>query len=362
MTITRACCFRYRLPLDPSLPSVDGPLSEREGVLLRLTDDTGATGWGEAAPLVGFSGESMPEAAVALTRAAQALEGQSYVEPGDDALPIPDHWAELPPSAQFAVESAMLELHAAAQDRSLPSLIGTERDQVRLNALLPADTSDIRRAAVRCWEDGYRTLKLKVGRRTVSADVRRVHALATVVGAEGQIRLDANRAWSVAEAERFADALGEVPLAYVEEPLADPSALPAFAARTGLPVALDETTRERTPDELASFAPIAAVVLKPTLLGGLTTVRRWVAAARAQEASPVLTGAYESGVGLRMLSALAAALTDAPAGLLTYDRLAEDILTPRLTVGPSVSVTDAYVSVVEESRLTRIDDQDESVA
>jgi len=211
----------------------------------------------------------------------------------------------------------------------------------------------------RLWADGYRTLKLKVGRRSVSADVERVHTLAEAVGAEGQIRLDANRAWSVGEAERFADALGDVPLEYVEEPLADPSALSELAGRTGMPVALDETTRERTPDDLASFAPIAAVVLKPTLLGGIRTVRRWAAAARDQDAVPVVTGAYESGVGVRMLAALTAALTDAPAGLLTYDRLGDDVLRPRLSMGPTVRVADAYDSVVDEARLTPIADPDD---
>jgi O-succinylbenzoate synthase len=166
----------------------------------------------------------------------------------------------------------------------------------------------------------------------------------------------------VAEAEQFADALGDVPLEYVEEPLADPSALSAFADWTDLPVALDETTRECTPDELEAFAPIAGVVLKPTLLGGIRTVRRWGGAARAQDATPVLTGAYESGVGLRLLAALAAALTDAPAGLLTYDRLGDDVLRPRLSMGPTVRVADAYDSVVDEARLTPIDDPDEPIA
>ena len=356
LTITRACCFRYRLPLDPPLPSVDGPLSERRGLLLRLTADNGATGWGEAAPLPGFSRESRADAEAALRRAAGEMQGHVYADPSTEEETVPEGES---PSVQFAVESALLELHAATQDRSIPALFGATQDHIRLNALIPSDTADVRRAAERLWADGYRTLKLKVGRRSVPEDVQRVHVLAEVVGAEGQIRLDANRAWSVAEAEQFADALGDVPLEYVEEPLADPSALSAFAVRTGLPVAIDETTRECTPDELGAFVPMAGVVLKPTLLGGIRTVRRWGAAARAQDATLVVTGAYESGVGLRMLAALAAALTDAPAGLLTYDRLGDDVLRPRLSMGPTVHVAQAYDSVVDEARLTPIDDPDD---
>ena len=362
MTIRRAQCFRYRLPLDPPLPSGEGRLPERRGLLLRLTDDTGDTGWGEAAPLPGFSRESGADAAVALTRVAETLEGQSYAAPREDGPPIPDRWSDLPPSVRFAVESALLELDAAAQGQTLPALLGTEDAQVRLNALIPADSSDVRRDAERLWADGYRTLKLKVGRRAVAEDVRRVHAVAHVVGEEGRIRLDANRAWSVDAAVQFAEALGTVPLEYVEEPLADPLALPDLARRTGLPVALDETTRERPPEALETLAPVAGVVLKPTLLGGITTIRRWAAAAQAQDAVLVLTGAYESGVGTRMIAALAAVLTDAPAGLLTYDRLADDILTPRLAMGPFVRVADAYASVLDEARLIPVDAPDEWTA
>lgn len=354
MTITRARCFQYRLPLDPPLPGEDGPRTERRGVLLRLTADSGATAWGEAAPLPGFSRETTAEAATALSRIAAQIEPRTAAEwSSDEGLPAGTK-APPPRSVQFAVESARLALRAAVQDRSVSAELGATRDTVSLNTLLPADTEAVAVAAKRCWADGYRTLKLKVGRRSVAADVRRVHALAEVVGANGRIRLDANRAWSVAEAEQFADALGPVPLEYVEEPLADPSALPPFAVRTGLPVALDETTRERTPDDLEAFAPVAGVVLKPTLLGGISTVRRWAKAARALDATPVLTGAYESGVGIRMLAALAAALTDAPAGLLTYDRLADDVLTPRLRMGPTVSLTEAYDRVVEEAQLTPV--------
>ena len=356
MRITRARCFRYRLPLNPPLPSADGPLSERRGLLLQLTADNGATGWGEAAPLPGFSRESRADAEAALRRAAGEMQGRAYADPSTEEETVPEGKS---PSVQFAVESALLELHAATQDRPIPALFGSTQDRIRLNALIPSDTADVRQAAERLWADGYRTLKLKVGRRSVPEDVQRVHAVAEVVGAEGKIRLDANRAWSVAEAEQFAAALGDVPLEYVEEPLADPSALSAFAVRTGLPVAIDETTRECTPDELGAFAPMVGVVLKPTLLGGIRTVRRWGGAARAQDATPVVTGAYESGVGLRMLAALAAALTDAPAGLLTYDRLADDVLTPRLSMGPTVRVAQAYDSVVDEAHLTPIDDPDD---
>lgn len=360
MRIDAAHVYRYTLPLTAPLAGGDTPSSERRGLVLALVGEEGATGWGEAAPLPGYSRESVEAAAAALVRVAGQWEGAEAPDPRSGA--VPPSLADAPPSVQFAGESALLGLRAAARGTSLHGLLGGA-NSVTLNALLTSETADLPAAARRLWEVGYRTIKLKVGRARVDEDLRRVHVLAEALGAEGRIRLDANRAWSVEAATAFAEGLGPVPLDYIEEPLADPSRLLAFAEATGLPVAIDETTREHAPAALPTLGPVAAVVLKPTLLGGLSTVRQWVDAARAQGATPVLTAAYESGLGLRTIAALTAACTDAPAGLSTYDRLAADLLTPRLPMeGPTVDVGRLFESTLNRDCLTRIDEHDVSSA
>jgi O-succinylbenzoate synthase len=108
-----------------------------------------------------------------------------------------------------------------------------------------------------------------------------------------------------------------VSVAYIEEPLANPEGIPRFIEDTEFPVALDETTRERVPEDLENWEDVVAVVLKPTLLGGVPTVQEWVRSARAVGATPVFSAAYETGVGIRMLVALAAVYSNAPAGFST---------------------------------------------
>ena len=356
MRIDAAHVYRYTLPLTAPLSGGPTPSSERRGLVLELVGEDGAAGWGEAAPLPGFSQESVEAAATALVRVAGRWEGAAVPDPRSGAGP--PTLADVPPSVQFAGESALLDLRAAAQGTSVHDLMGGA-DVVTLNALLTGDAADLPEAARRLWAAGYRTLKLKVGRVGVDEDLRRVHAVTDALGEGGRLRLDANRAWSVEAATAFAEGLGAVPLEYIEEPLADPTRLAALGEATGLPVAIDETTREHAPEALSTLAPVAAVVLKPTLLGGLSTVRQWVEAARAQDATPVLTGAYESGLGLRTIAALTAALTDAPAGLSTYDRLAADLLAPRLPMeGPTVNVRRLFESTLLRDRLTRIDEHD----
>jgi O-succinylbenzoate synthase len=73
-----------------------------------------------------------------------------------------------------------------------------------------------------------------------------------------------------------------------------------------------------------------AVVLKPTLLGGISPTQRLAYRAKELGITPVISSAYETGVGTLALVALAAAVGEVPAGLDTYRRLAQDVLVPPL--------------------------------
>ena len=155
------------------------------------------------------------------------------------------------------------------------------------------------------------------------------------------LRLDANRAWSLQEAERFAYGAAGLPYSYVEEPLAEPAQLPSFVRTCGVPVALDESLSGVEPGRLEEHRHARAVVLKPALLGGISRTLRFARRASDLGVEPVTSSAYETGVGIAALVSLAAAVGDeeVPAGLDTYRRLAEDVLSPRLELpAPRVDV------------------------
>lgn len=349
MTIVRADCYAYALPLRSPLSLGAHILTERTGGLLRLEAENGRVGWGEAAPLPGFSAETHSDALSALADVAEALPGTA-VPAEQEGGPGVDEASHGPASVRFAVEAARAELRVRG---GRPALGERRRDVVSLNALITDDRDDLRAAGRRLRTDGFRAVKLKVGRRSVERDVDRVRTLADVLGPEVALRLDANRAWSLAEGIAFAEGIADVPLAYVEEPLAEPERLGRLVERTGLPVALDETTREQSPGEEAPSTPVAAVVLKPTLLGGLAPTLRWVRWARSVGASPVVSSSYESGVGTRLLVCLAAVCSNTPAGLSAHMRLEDDVLRPRLALGgPTVGVEEAQAGRVDRSRLT----------
>ena len=335
LRVTRFEVFRYAVPLRAPLMLKGASLATRDGVLLRLEDAQGAVGWGEAAPLPGFSRETPDEAGKDLLALKSALLDQEIaghpLDP-DGALARRLDARAPAPSARFAVELAAGTLYAAARQTTLPPILSaTPRATVTLNGLLMGTPDALPGAARRLRADGYRAAKLKVGRQRVADEVSLVHAVADALGPDIRLRLDANRAWAFDDAARFAEGIRGVAIDYIEEPLADPRQMPSFAARfPALPVALDESVVGLSPEGLTAHAYARALVLKPTFLGGLVPTRRLARQAEALGMTSVLSAAFETGLGLRGLIGLAASLADIPAGLDTYRRLADDLLDPPL--------------------------------
>ncbi len=308
----------YTLPLVEPVVWGGVAQTERRGVLVRAETEAGAVGWGDAAPLPGFSQETLAETTAALERAAR----------GDPA--------NLPSSAQCGLDLALAD--AAAQDAGRRLAFSADPEVTVPLAGLVLNGPGAEARAERLAEAGYRTLKLKVGRGAVEADAALVRAVCDAVGPTVALRLDANRAWSDDRARRFAEALGDVALDFVEEPLSDPAGLPELWLDTGLPLALDETLQQPGGiDLIRGWA--AAVVVKPTLVGGFSAALGISRRALEVGVRTVVSAAFESGVGLRGLVALAAATGGHAAGLDTYRWLARDVLDPRLPLGrPTVDV------------------------
>jgi O-succinylbenzoate synthase len=131
------------------------------------------------------------------------------------------------------------------------------------------------------------------------------------------VRIDANAAWNVDEAEHAVRSMEEFDLEYVEQPCATVEELAELRrriARLGIPIAADESVRKaEDPLAVARAGAADVLVVKAQPLGG---VRR----------------ALETSVGLAMGTNLAAALPELPydCGLGTASLLAADVASPPL--------------------------------
>jgi len=327
----------FRLRLRQPLATALGPVAFREGVLLSLRSAGGCIGYGEATPLEAFGTESLDAARGSLEACAVLLEGADLGEP-EDLL----GWIarRCPPTstARAAIDAALHDLVAQDAGRSVASWLAAQqgrdaRSAVEVNALLASRSPralavEARRAVAL----GFSTLKLKIGVGPASGDLERVAAVRSAVGPAPRIRADANGAWSPDQARGRLEALASFDLEFVEQPVAadDVAGLAQVRRDASVPVAADESARSEA--ELRSVLDAEAadvVMLKPSVIGGISRARAAAELARAAGVEVVPTSFLDGAVAVLSALHLAASLPGhLPACGLATSALLENDLAP----------------------------------
>lgn len=321
-------CYRYRIPLHTELPGPDGPMTHRTGLLLAAAHPSGRVCWGEAAPLPGFTAslDTVADAARAWMGDASALQtdAQGYVAPYPHDAPGP---------LRFAIDQIGQQWAACEAGVGWAAWLDAGPNARNGNALWrdPGE-QDMRKALLALQAEHVDTVKVKVGRAAVEDDLDRLDALFASLPQGMTVRLDANQAWSLAEARTVCEAVQHRrALEYIEEPLTADADLRAFLDETPVPVALDETIRQRGVDAVSDW-PVEAFVVKPAWMG----IRRvHELAAQAGDTPVIVTSAYETGVGWRGTFATALQVTppDRAIGMGTHQALAGDLAWPPIPDG-----------------------------
>lgn len=248
-------------------------------------------------------------------------------------FPGPHGWTEFSPFVEYSDAEASVWL-AAAIDFGWSPAPPARRTEIPVNATVPAvDAAAV--AAVLARYDGCRTAKVKVGEsgQLLSEDIARVQAVREVMGVEGRVRIDANGAWNVDEAEHSIHALAEFDLEYVEQPCATIDELAELRRRVkymGIPIAADESVRKaHDPLAVARAGAADLLVVKAQPLGGVRQALEIVAEAGLPV---VVSSALDTSIGLAMGAALAAALPalDYDCGLGTASLFTADVADPAL--------------------------------
>lgn len=245
----------------------------------------------------------------------------------------PEGWTEFSPFAEYADAEASSWLAAAIDFGWMPQPAAV-RNEIRVNATVPAVAAASVPSVLERF-DGCRTAKVKVAEpgQRLADDVARVAAVRESLGAEGRIRIDANGAWNVDEAERALHALAEYDLEYAEQPCESVEELAELRRRVkymDILIAADESVRKAS-DPLAVARASAAdlLVVKAQPLGGVARALAIVAEAGLPA---VVSSALDTSVGLSMGVALAAALPrlDYDCGLGTASLFTGDVVSPGL--------------------------------
>lgn len=307
----------YRVPLETPVRTSFGIMHDRPALLLRLVDEDGTEGWGEAwcnfpavgaehrARLVGSvlapiaTGEPWTDPA-ALFRALSARTAVLAIQSGEPG-PIAQAIAGL--------DIAAWDLVARRAGMPLWQLFGGASGRIRVYAsgLNPDGPEAL---AAERQAEGHTAFKLKVGFGE-ARDLANLGALRSTLGPSTTLMVDANQAWSREEAVRLLPGLERFRLAWLEEPLrADRPwyEWQSLQAVSGIPLAAGENVAGEEGFEQAIVSGALSVV-QPDLakwggFSGCLPVARRVLAAGLRFCPHYLGG----GIGLLASGHLLAAV------------------------------------------------------
>jgi len=280
---------RYALPFRAAVRTGHGLWATREGVVVKLSDESGAAGYGEAAPIAWFGTETVEE--------IEAVCREVRVEVDDERLEAVPETVGLLRGAVGAARAMVRVRSAARGDEGKRA-----KDYLPVAALLPAGRA-VLEAVIPKAEMGFRTFKWKVGVGDIGDELSLLDDLIGKLPTGSKLRLDANGAWDRRKAERWLERCADRPVEFVEQPV-DAAARGADDLLLGLAgdfptaVALDESvTGVKEIERWIGAGWPGVFVIKPSLLGGDAEVA--LEMLKVAKAKVVFSSALETGIGAR---------------------------------------------------------------
>lgn len=210
--------------------------------------------------------------------------------------------APVPSPIRFGLECALLAALRPGKPRwDTPFSRG--EDGIPIHHLIWMDSIDSMLTAMQQGIDaGFTCLKMKIGALPFADELellRQAHAAFP----RAELRVDANGAFVPQDAPAKLKALAAAGVSLIEQPIRPRQwqEMASLCRQSPLPIALDEELIGTHPDILETILP-QAIVIKPSLHGGLIAAQNWALTAESLGIRWWINSALESQVGLTALA------------------------------------------------------------
>lgn len=229
---------KLKEPVTISLGTIDHSIS----AIVKIETDEGIIGYGEGAPGILITGETLDGTTECIRLFEKQLIGLDPldVEQVHEAM---NRVAAHAPSAKTAIDLACYDLLGKKAQLPLYQLLGGYRSSVDTDMTIGLATPEqMQEKARQAVSQGFDTLKIKVGTKAMD-DLARVQAIREAVGSHVRIRLDANQGWKPKEAVQMIQRLAVYDIELVEQPVAayDIDGLAYVTAQVATPIMSDES-------------------------------------------------------------------------------------------------------------------------
>lgn len=303
MKVEEIALYRVKLPLTVPYHVSYRVYEDFEPIIAEIRTGDGRTGWGEGHISPGHTFESVDGGWDYCKAHAGTLTGRDVAEAKAAMIAAAP---ESPVAASALIAALEMAEGNAHLDLAAP---------VSLPLLTPfhaTDHADIPAEVDRRVAEGFRTLKVKVGKNW-KEDVAKVRCVQQAAKGRAVIRLDANRGFDRADGCRFAAALDPEGIELFEQPCDshawDDNA--AVAAVSAVPVMLDESIYGMADIERAAeIEGIGFIKLKLKKIGGIDMLADALHRIRALGMQPVLGDGVSSEICCWMEACVARSTID----------------------------------------------------
>jgi o-succinylbenzoate synthase len=315
-----------------------GVLKEKKTWFIKVQDEDGLIGVGECGPLVGLSIDNLVYFEKYLSKLCKLLSDVEVPATTQECLAVSQQIVSVDfPSIRFGLETALLDLKNGGQRKVFDNDFVRGNRGISINGLVwMGDKEFMIEQIDRKIREGYGCIKIKIG----AIDFDKECAVLNYIrerysDKELSLRVDANGAFSLVEAKEKLQILSSFNIHSIEQPI-KPGQLRSMAelvALNLLPIALDEEligvhSRESKQFLLDEIMP-PYIILKPTLIGGISSCIEWISLAEERGIEWWITSALESNIGLNAIAQFTANYnTSIPQGLGTGQLYHNNIASP----------------------------------
>lgn len=213
------------------------------------------------------------------------------------------------PSIRFGVETALLDLQNGGRGVYFDNAFARGEKKIPINGLVWMGTPDFMEEQIeQKLKDGFSTIKMKIGAIDLDSELSILRSIREHYSAENlTLRVDANGAFTKENAAPVLEALAELEIHSIEQPIAAGQfeAMRDLCKNTPVPIALDEELIGiNSPEEkeilLETIRP-QYIILKPSLHGSISGTKEWIRIAEEKNIPWWMTSALESNIGLNAI-------------------------------------------------------------
>ncbi|MET7036521.1 o-succinylbenzoate synthase [Elizabethkingia miricola] len=289
---------RYNLIFKRPGGTSRGVLTEKETYFLHISDGE-KKGTGECGIFRGLSCDDVPDYEEKLKWLCDNINAE-YNFLQQQLLHYPSIW--------FGYEQAILNLKYGSHIY-FPGEFTEGKKSITINGLIWMGNVDFMKEQIALkLQEKFHCIKLKIGvnwdeEKKVLEELRK-----TFPKNQLELRVDANGAFSIEKAKIVLEELAALDIHSIEQPIkaGNTEEMALLCANTPTPIALDEeligiTESEEKQRLLETIKP-QYIILKPSLVGGISGSDEWIALAEKQNIGWWITSALESNIGLNAIA------------------------------------------------------------